>query len=197
MNLSADTLREWPKCSRYLQNLATTLDAKVKNAYLDACKADVQRQPLRVAERIALEGLKFATHPLVKPLTRQKLDALVEVDACGFQVFMGAANELWVYDFLFDAAEYCAESAKARCFERLEAIVLHELVHWARQKAGATDLVIDGSTPIEAGTYFETLAYGKRHCSTVEHSDSAFSLLPSGEQKMVDRKRREAAAARP
>lgn len=75
--------------------------------------------------------------------------------------YAAEADLLVIDDDLAVVAEYDLSRGYTPAAEFLEAVLLHESVHWARRWCGLNPgNVIRSGGAIEAGHYFETLAYG-------------------------------------
>jgi len=180
MYMSPDDIKAFPRCARLLQSLESTLkgNKKMFDAWLQACMADVQRQNPAVAKKIALtKALPWAAGP------RVELSAIVlKEQACGLTLppFNGTLTRgilvLNIYFIAFESGGI-AEDQQNNAF-RLTTTVLHEAVHWVRQWANATSSVIDDDgNPVEAGEFFEKLAFGRtRGCTRDDISDAIMSI---------------------
>jgi zincin-like metallopeptidase toxin 3 of polymorphic toxin system len=75
--------------------------------------------------------------------------------------YAGGADLLVIDDDLAVVAEYDLSRGYTPAADFLEAVLLHEAVHWARRWGGLDPgNIIRSGGAIEAGHYFETLAYG-------------------------------------
>ena len=197
MFMDPTDMKVYPKSTRLLQTLGTALDAKIRDAFLEACMADDQFQnPPKVAKRIALEqALRWSAGPRVhvhEGFVRATADGEV-IDACGYQPPFGSAMLLIITDIWFDAFEFGTDVDRPRNAHRLTRTVLHEAVHWVRQKAGASDQILIGGgykgSYEEAGHVFEKWAYGDSNiCTEAQLFDALASIGPGGEQEMAKAK---------
>jgi hypothetical protein len=196
MKMHNDYVKNWPQATRFLQELDIRLRSKHKKvlkAFLDACNADIQPTPaerkqkqLTDARTIALKALRWGINPfiVVHP-------GLIKMgtSACGLQLSHGGSrHRLSVTDIFFDAFEFGDSNEHNNNARRLEAIVLHEAVHWVRQEAGATTEAFDGMQSYEAGQMFERLAYGTLSCLTHEIDAAQKSISKSGLETIAKRR---------
>jgi hypothetical protein len=169
-------VKKFPKSVQFLRGVNATLTRKpkIRDAFFKACKADAQRRPTKVAEQLARNALAFGGPPrvdVVPGLLRVPVEGSV-VDACGFTnefgaVFhSGATPFVQITSFFFDAVEDGFDPDPDRAGNRLMRTVLHELVHWVRGAANASDGILVGSDLKEAGHVFENWAYGTSNICT-------------------------------
>ncbi|WGD48515.1 hypothetical protein QA641_22930 [Bradyrhizobium sp. CB1650] len=177
MFLDPTDIKKFPKAARFIQGIDSALSAqpKVRNAFFEACMADDQFQPTTVAENLAKKALRFAAPPrvdvhegLVQPPVQGEI-----VNACGFTdtfgVAFGRKSFVIVTSFWFDAFEHGFEVDPTRAGHRLMRTLLHELVHWVRNEAKASDEILIGGYKgeyKEAGHVFEEWAYGTANICT-------------------------------
>ncbi len=187
MFMSPDDIKAFPRCAKLLQSLEGTLKGNKKtfDAWLQACMADVQRQDPALAKKIALtKALPWAAGP------RVELSANVYTleQACGLTTppFNGiAANGFLILNIYFVAFEYAGAADRPANESRLTTTVLHELVHWVRQKANATMKVLDADgNLVEAGEFFEKLAFGATQGCTPDDISDALSSIPPSKQNL-------------
>ena len=92
------------------------------------------------------------------------------VEACGFtDTFPGHKPFVIVTSFWFDAFEHGFEVDPDRAGNRLARTLLHELVHWVRNEAGASDQILVGGFKghyQEAGRVFAEIAFGTPNICT-------------------------------
>jgi hypothetical protein len=184
MKMGPEDIKKYPDGAKLLQNLIIT--PKVLNAFLAACQEDDLRgaDPARV-EHIARTALRWGGEPLVDVHAGDlKVPALGDVGlACGFtDTFPGHAPYIIVTHIWFDAYENCGEADRPKNAARLTRTLLHEMVHWVRDKVGADDEVRPGGfkgTREEAGHYFEMKAYGSHNvCTDAEMKAAIDSMRP-------------------
>lgn len=186
MKMFPEDMKKYPKCTALITTLEGTLKGKPKvlNAFLQACTADDQFQPLSVAEKIAREkALRWAAGPRVD--VHEGLIKATEggqvVDACGFQPPYGSAQLILITSIWFDAFEFGSGADRDNNANRLTRTLLHELVHWVRQEARASDEILVGGAYKghyqEAGSLFEEWAFGTRSiCTPDQISDAIMSI---------------------
>lgn len=146
---------------------------KIRDAFLDACMADDQFQSPKVAEKLAKDrALRWATGPLVdvhEGLIKPPVQGRI-VDACGFTDTFGLRKPFVIItSFWFDALEFGFDLDPNRAGNRLMRTLLHELVHWVRDQAKASDEILVGGYKghyKEAGHVFEENAYGTANICT-------------------------------
>ncbi len=180
MYMSPDDMKAFPRCTQLLQSLEGTLkgNKKMFEAWLKACMADEQRQDPAVAKKIALtKALPWAAGPRI-----ELSGVVLQEQACGLTLppFNGRlTGGFLVLNIFFIAYESggIAEDQRNNAF-RLTTAVLHEAVHWVLQWANATVKVIDDDgNPVEAGEFFEKLAFGStRGCTRDDISDAILSI---------------------
>ena len=182
--MGPEDIKKYPDGAKLLQHLVIT--PKVLNAFLEACKADALNgaDPARV-EHIARTALHWGGDPLVDVHAGElKVPALGTVGpACGFTNTFGKGDPFIIVTHIwFDAYENCGEQDRAKNAARLTRTLLHEMVHWVRDKVRADDDVTIGGfkgTPEEAGHFFEMKAYGSRNvCNEAEIKDAIASMRP-------------------
>jgi hypothetical protein len=168
-------MKKYPKCTQLIKTLESSLKGKrrILDAFIEACTADDQNQSPIVAERIAREqALRWATGPrvdvhegLIRPPVAGKI-----VDACGFTDTFGKTPFVIVTSFWFDAVEFGFDVDPDRSANRLTRTLLHELVHWVRNEANASDEILVGGALKghyrEAGEVFEEMAFGSANICT-------------------------------
>ncbi len=148
--------------------------------------ADVQRKDPAVAKRIALtQALPWAAGPRVE-LTNIELTQ----GACGLTLppFNGVlTHAVAAYSVFFVAFEFAGNAADQRNnASRLTTTVLHEAVHWVRQWANATMKILDDDgNLVEAGEFFERLAFGGTQGCTRHDVEDALESIPPSKQNMV------------
>jgi hypothetical protein len=78
--------QRFPRCTRLIATLDGSLPRKVRDAFVEACTAPIQRNPVAVARRIATtQALRFAAGPrvsIVSGLVRRPAGGQV-VEVCG------------------------------------------------------------------------------------------------------------------
>ena len=168
-------IKKYPKAAKFIQGIegALKLQPKIRNAFLDACMADDQFQSTKVAEKLAKEkALRWAAGPLVdvhEGLIRPPVAGQV-VDACGFTDTFGFRKPFVIItSYWFDAFEFGFDVDPDRAGNRLMRTLLHELVHWVRDQAKASDQILVGGYKghyQEAGHVFEEAAYGTANICT-------------------------------
>jgi hypothetical protein len=179
MFMSREDLNNYPKCAKLLAALAGTVrgQPKVFNAFLDACTADDQTQPAKVAKTLALtKALPWGPGPRIDVTVDIKAtDSGKIVEACGYQVpfkLKGRPDIIQITSAWFDAVEFGIVDTQKNT-GRLTRTLLHELVHWVRQEAGASDDVQIGGSykgrAMEAGHYFEQNAFGTPNVCTTDN----------------------------
>ncbi len=177
MWMHSDLIKDFPECAKLPQALDSWLrkNPKVRDAFLTACTAEMQRKDPRAARAIALpQALKWATGPRVHVA---RGGPTLPSNTCGFQPAIGGQrNLLLITPVIFDAFERGSAVDRDRNAQRLIAIVLHESVHWVRQEAEASTEVYEGRDVLEAGVHFERLAFGTHHCAPDEIEDAILSL---------------------
>jgi Metallopeptidase toxin 3 len=168
-------MKKYPKCTKFIQGIEGTLKGqpKVRNAFLEACMADDQSQPASVAQKIATDSaLKWAASPrvdvhdgLLKPPVSGQT-----VPACGYTDTFGSTPYVIITSFWFDAIEFGFDVDPHRARNRLMRTLLHELVHWVRDQASASDQILVGGLIKgqyrEAGHVFEEMAFGTANVCT-------------------------------
>jgi hypothetical protein len=174
MFLAQSDITKYPKCTAFLTRLEGSLKGKPKvlDAFMDACTADDQFKDVKVARKFAKSAIQWATAPLVD--VHEGLLKVPEggeiVDACGFtDTFPGHKPFIIVTSFWFEALEFGFEVDPDRAGNRLSRTVLHELVHWVRDAAGASDQILVGGYKghyQEAGRVFEEAAFGTPNICT-------------------------------
>src|SRR5215211_3211403 len=186
MFMSREDLKKYPKCAKLLGALAGTLpgQAKVFNAFLDACMADDQTQSTKVARTMALtKALPWGPGPRIDvTVDVRATDSGQIVEACGYQVpfkLKGRPDIIQITSVWFDAVEFGVVDTQKNA-GRLTRTLLHELVHWVRQEAGASDEVQIGGhykgRTMEAGHFFEQNAFGSPNvCTSDELLDAVLS----------------------
>jgi GNAT superfamily N-acetyltransferase len=178
MFMGPTDMKKYPKTTQFIQGIEGTLKGqpKIRNAFLEACVADDQVQSVKVAEKLAKEkALRWATGPRVdvhEGLIRPPVQGEI-VDACGFTdtfgIAFGRKAFVIVTSYWFDALEYGFDVDPNRAGNRLMRTLLHELVHWVRNEANASDQILVGGYKghyKEAGHVFEELAYGSTNICT-------------------------------
>ena len=175
MHMDQSDIKKYPKTAQFIQGIEGTLklQPKIRNAFLEACMADDQFQSPKVAEKLAKEkALRWAAGPqvdvhegLIKPPVEGQI-----VDACGFTDTFGFRKPFVIItSFWFDAFEFGFDVDPDRAGNRLMRTLLHELVHWVRDQAKASDQILVGGYKghyKEAGHVFEELAYGTANICT-------------------------------
>jgi hypothetical protein len=170
MRMDPNDAQKYPKTIQFL----TTIERRVKlqptvlNAFYEACEADEQNNDLKVARSFAEKALRWGAEPLISVYP-----GMIEVEkgsaACGYMntlgVPLGKKAHIDITSFYFDAFEFGFDVDPNRAGNRLMKTVLHELVHWVRDQAQASDRVLDGGhfrgRWVEAGEFFEEKAYGQ------------------------------------
>jgi len=171
-------MQKYPKSTQFIKGIESSLkrQPKILNAFVEACTADDQFQAAKVAEKLAKEkALRWAAGPRVG-VQAGLLNVPVEgemTEACGFTdtfgVAFGRKPFVIVTSFWFDALEYGFEVDPSRAGNRLMRTLLHELVHWVRNEAKASDQILVGGYKghyREAGHVFEEMAYGSANICT-------------------------------
>jgi hypothetical protein len=170
MFMVTEDTTKYPKCTTLIKSLGSTLKLKPKvlNAFLDVCKAEDQfKSTAAQVEKIAQKALQWATPPkvdvvqgLVKGVAGGKT-----FEGCGWNNSFRGKVFIQVTSIWFDAVEFGNPDERDKNTDRLTRTVLHELVHWVRGEAGASDDAMDG--PLfqgghrqEAGRLFEQWAFG-------------------------------------
>jgi len=175
--------QRFPRSARLISTLDGSLPRKVRDAFIDACTAPIQRRPVAVAKRIATtQALPFAVGPrirIVAGLVRRP-EAGKVVEVCGFTNSFVSPTIIEITDIYFNAFEFgLAPTDQTNNAARLTRTLLHELVHWVREQAKATDDV-DMSfkqAPVEAGVFFEQLAFGNTPlCDNANIEDAILSV---------------------
>lgn len=192
MFMHKDDVAIYPRCAALLQRTAGAIKGtKVFDAFIEACTMQEQDDPKK-ARKIAVElALRWAAGPMVEPVAG--LLAAPELGriqtACGFTpTFAGRADRVLVTDYWFKGYEFGLTQDQADAARRLMATTLHELVHWVRNRAGASDDVFVGSLIPgrdgqaghyeEAGRYFVTKAYGvPSYCTDGELLDAQMTTV--------------------
>ncbi|MBR0870714.1 hypothetical protein JQ633_10120 [Bradyrhizobium tropiciagri] len=177
MFLVPTDMQKYPKVTKFMQGIDGALKGqpKIRNAFFEACMADDQFQPTKVAEKFAKTALTYAAQPRVdvaQGLIRPPVQGEI-VDACGFTdtlgVSFGRKPYVIVTSFWFDAFEEGYDVDPTRAGNRLMRTLLHELVHWVRNEAKASDEILIGGYKghyQEAGHVFEEWAYGSANICT-------------------------------
>jgi hypothetical protein len=166
-----------------IATLDGSLPRKVRDAFVEACTAPIQRNPVAVARRIATtQALRFAAGPrisIVSGLVRRPAGGQV-VEVCGFTNSFVSPTIIEITDIYFEAFEFgLASTDQANNAARLTRTLLHELVHWVREQANALDDVDMGFKvpPMEAGQFFEQLAFGSAPlCDDANIQDAILSV---------------------
>lgn len=175
MFMHKDDVAKYPKCARLLQRVPGAIrGTKIYSAFIEACTLAEQEDAAK-AQRIAInEGLRWAAGPMVEPVRGmvKHTDLQDEThESCGyFPAYFRPFDRVLVTDLWFKAYEYGLASEQDYAAERLVRTTLHEVVHWVREMAGASDQVLVGGIIKghyeEAGHYFETKAYGSANVCT-------------------------------
>ena len=175
VHMDPSDIQKYPKSARYIQGIEGTLKGqpKIRDAFLDACMADDQFQSPKVAEKLAKDrALRWAAGPLVdvhEGLIKPPVQGRI-VDACGFTDTFGLRKPFVIItSFWFDALEFGFDLDPNRAGNRLMRTLLHELVHWVRDQAKASDEILVGGYKghyKEAGHVFEENAYGTANICT-------------------------------
>jgi hypothetical protein len=168
MYFDNDIELRFPRCVLYIKTVLQpkrlkTENAKTWNAFLRACKV----------EKWAITALTYASGPRV--LVREGMVPLPNNgQACGRHVLIKAmgVNQVHLASKIMQAYEYgyTYPPDDLQNARQLEATLLHELVHWARDMAGLSsehinDDSIDPDLFGEAGELFEFWAYNRRFCT--------------------------------
>lgn len=196
MRMDTSFAQHWPNATLFLRGLEARLKTrfpKVLQAFLDACMADIQisaaeRRKLRIqdARTIAMGALRWGFNPFI--VVDEGMIKLGNSLACGLQLSHGGSrHRLSISDQVFDPFEYGDSQDRPDNERRLEAIVLHEAVHWVRQEAAATTEAHEGMTTHEAGQLFEQLAYGRLNCIGSEIAEAFKKIGPGGREKIAVR----------
>lgn len=174
MLMHKDDIARYPRCAALLQRLPGMISGtKVFDAFIEACTMDEQTNAGR-ARRIAVDqALRWAVGPMVEPVPGL-LKAPVQgemTEACGFfPAFFRPFDRVLVTDIWFKGYEFGLASDQEAAAHRLARTTLHELVHWVREMAGASDQVLVGGLIRghyeEAGHYFEMKAFGTPNVCT-------------------------------
>jgi hypothetical protein len=184
MHMGPEDMKKYPDCTKLLQHLKIT--PKILNAFLESCKADALNgaSPARV-EHVARTALLWGGAPLVDVHAGDlNVPVLGNVGpACGFTNTFGKGDPFIIVTHIwFDAYENCGEADRLKNAARLTRTLLHEMVHWVRDKVKADDDITIGGfkgTPEEAGHFFEMKAYGSRNiCNEAEIKDAIASMRP-------------------
>lgn len=190
MQMYKDDMKKYPKCAALIRALESTLkgNQKVLNAYLQACMEDDQNKSAAAAGQVARKALKWATAPQIE-LKEGLIEAPVAgefSDACGFHNTFGKAlgtgkHLIVITSIWFDAFEFCsAETDRRDNARRLTATLLHETVHWVREEADASNLLLVGGFKghyQEAGRTFEEWAFGSPSvCTDADLHDAILSM---------------------
>jgi hypothetical protein len=156
MFLLSDKETRYPSCTRFIKgelqkNFLKTAKPRVFNAFEKACES----------KRFAEVALDYGSAPKIEmALDLMRTHA---THGCGINQ---PDKSIVIAALLFDAFESSYDQDFTKL--HLEATILHELVHWARDKAGVNELLWT-EPPIahaEAGRVFETWAYGRIFCTT-------------------------------
>ena len=186
MILGEEDRKKYPNCTRLLTNLGSTVRAQpdVLKAFLDVCKADDQfKSTDQQVEAIAQRALRWSTPPTIE-VEKGLIKAVAggkSVEACGWNNSFRTPVLIEITSFWFDAFEFGSPADRAKNTVRLTRTVLHELVHWVRNEAGASDDALDGSLfrgghYREAGELFEERAFGVASlCNDNELGDAILS----------------------
>lgn len=190
MFLEPNDANHYPKCT----TLITALDHRLKSnqmvlkAFMQACTADDQykSKPGQV-DKIARRALKWATPPKIEVVqgNMQAIEGGEVAEACGYhkvtEIAFGRKPFIEITSVWFDAVEFGDPDEQSKNFERLTRTLLHETVHWVRNEAGASDMVLIGGgyrgEYKEAGRTFEEWAYGSPNVCTAENiADALLSI---------------------
>lgn len=189
MRMANDDMKKYPECVKLIQHLEARVrgQKKVLAAFLQACTADDQPEPKKSkvkppdARTVALQCLKWAVDPLViVSASGQAVAGGEVVEACGFHNTLLGVNRLEITQVWFDGFEFGSNVDRERNALRLTTTLLHEAVHWVRDKVGASDEIAPATfrdSPQEAGHFFEQLAFGRPNiCTTDEVADAILSV---------------------
>jgi Metallopeptidase toxin 3 len=175
MFMDPTDIKNFPNSARFIQGIEGTLKGhpKIRNAFLKACMADKQLQPTTVAGNLAGGALRWAKEPRVdvhEGLIKPPVEGAI-VGACGYTdtfgvAFGGRRPFVVITSFWFDAFEDGFDVDPTRAGNRLMRTLLHELVHWVRNEARASDGILIGKDLKEAGHVFEEWAYGTANICT-------------------------------
>jgi hypothetical protein len=167
-------MNKYPQSTKFIMGIEGALKGqpKILNAFLEACMADDQFQSPKVAEKLAKQkALRWAAGPRVDVpggLLKVPVQGQI-VEACGFTDTFGKTPFVIVTSFFFDAFEFGFDVDPNRAGNRLMRTLLHELVHWVRNEAKASDQILVGGFKghyKEAGHVFEETAYGSANICT-------------------------------
>jgi hypothetical protein len=177
MMFLSETASKFPHVVEYVQNrlqpgVLKSVAPKTWAAFLRACDD----------APVATEALTRTSGPIVKVV-----DGMIRGAgqvACGLYPRMRSfqlatqINQIWITDVFMYAYERCGLPEKDKNARRVESTLLHECVHWARQKANKTDEISlpDNLPPHEAGEIFEQWAYGKLGCNDDDLWDALLSF---------------------
>jgi hypothetical protein len=173
-------IRDFPESAKLIQHIEFSLKTqpKVFDAFIKACTADDQPKTSQ-AKSMALKALKFGNPPLIVFGNGTAIANGKQVLACGYTNQNLGLDQLEIYHLWFEAFESGSPSDKSANARRLTTTILHEMVHWVRSNAKASnDIAATSFTfPEEAGDFFERLAFGgSNNCTPAEVTDSLFSM---------------------
>lgn len=172
MDFSDATQKQFPLCTKFasmeLQPAPLKRQKpKVWDAFVRACEKE------RFA-KIAIEWFS-AAGPTILPVA----NLVSNKKMCGSTRAPRFQANIEVDSVIFFACELASAADRDFCRQHFEATVLHELVHWARFAGGANDMLWT-EPPIagaEAGSVFETWAYGRLFCTSDDYNRLASSYL--------------------
>jgi hypothetical protein len=180
MQMAPDDLKKYPKGTLLIMNLeshvANSIHRNVRDAFLKACKAEPQHQfasnPKGI-EKIAQDALHWGKPPQIWVEKRGLVQGTIlgqPFEGCGWNDNRGRWPVIRVTRWYFDAFEFGLSDDYDRWANRIRRTVLHEMVHWVRDKAGAEEQAITGplvvpagqqpGKRVEPGHWFEEMAYG-------------------------------------
>jgi len=174
MFFSAADVQRFPFCVEAMKRFATPhwLKAhrkKVWEAYVDHCQDGMDVQT--ATDRFARQALTWTQPPLVglvQGMIHRQIPSMAGQSTAGVQrrcaetaSLLGViGTNIWENVFwTFEASKDW--TALQHNWERLEATLLHEMIHWARFAAGLRE-------DEEMGDSFERRAYNKLRCSSLE-----------------------------
>lgn len=174
MLMHKDDTARYPRCAALLQRKPGAIKGtRIFDAFIEACTVGEQSDAAKARKIAVNEGLRWAAGPMVEPRPGLiKAPALGEItEACGFfPAFFRPFDRVLVTDIWFKAYEHGLASDQGAAAARLVRTTLHEVVHWVREMAGASDQALVGGLINghyeEAGHYFERLAYGAPNVCT-------------------------------
>jgi hypothetical protein len=174
MWFDAQTAKTYSRAAEYVQKSLQPDKLKLSapktwSAYLKACEDD----------KLARQALTWSSGPRVVVIQGMIQVPGRSTTACGLYPNIGAVSDvIWITSVLMNAYQKCSyEGDVIKNARRVEVTLLHECVHWVRQKANNTDLIFlnDDLPGHEAGELFEQWAYGKLFCNQDDLWDAMLS----------------------